>query len=160
MKKIMILILVFMIVGCESQQKEKQKAKNNQQMDTIIKPKEKWDVKKEYDELGNLIKFDSIYSYSYSNIDGDLMQVNLDSIMFSYKKHFENTYPFKGGEYFRFFPGNDSLFMNEFFKKDYFFKSWQKRHSDLEKMIKRMDSTRNSYLKKVYPGLIESKDRL
>ncbi|MEB8344842.1 hypothetical protein OO010_02210 [Flavobacteriaceae bacterium KMM 6898] len=32
--------------------------------DTVVKPKGQWSVTHEYDELGNLIKYDSAYSWS------------------------------------------------------------------------------------------------
>ena len=46
-----------------------EKSENNIKEDFIVKPEEKWDVHKEYDEFGNLIKYDSIYSWSYSNVN-------------------------------------------------------------------------------------------
>jgi aspartate/tyrosine/aromatic aminotransferase len=115
---------------------------------------------KEYDEFGNLIKYDSIYSWSYSNIKGDRLKVNLDSIMDSFKAYFDKNPNFKLRDDFTYFPKNDSLFMSEFFKDDYFYRNWQTQHAELEKMIKRMDSSRNSFLKQLHPGLMESKDKI
>ena len=68
MKKLTTLLLMFIIIGCNSQEKDKKQTENNLKEDSIVKPEEKWDVHKEYDEFGNLIKYDSIYSWSYSNI--------------------------------------------------------------------------------------------
>ena len=90
MKKFIILLLVLVITGCNSQEKKNMQKEHNNKDTTIVKPKEKWDVHKEYDEYGNLIRYDSIYSWSYSNVKGDSLQVNLDSIMDSFKKHFLN----------------------------------------------------------------------
>ena len=153
--------MVLAIIGCSSQKKEERQADNNQQKKdkTIVTPKEKWDVHKEYDKFGNLIKYDSIYSWSYSNVKGDSLQVNLDSIMNSFQGYFDKNVPFKWNEDFSFFPKKDSLFMSNFFKDDYFFRKWQTQHSELEKMIKRMDAERNAFLKKFYPGLMESRDK-
>lgn len=159
MKKLLILLLVLNIVGCNSQEKETKQATNDKKDTTIVKPKESWDVKKEYDEFGNLIKYDSIYSYSYSNIKGDSINVNLDSIMDSFRGYFDKNIPFKWRDDFSFFPENDSLFMSDFFKEDYFFKSWQNQHSEFDKIIKRMDSSRNAFLKRFHPGLLESQDK-
>ena len=64
------LLFLILFLGCNSQEKENQETQTDKKEKAIIKPKEKWDVKKEYDEFGNLIKYDSIYSYSYSNIEG------------------------------------------------------------------------------------------
>jgi hypothetical protein len=46
--------------------------------------------------------------------------------------------------------------MDGFFKKDYFYKNWQNQHSELEQMIKKMDSSRNVFMKNFYPELMES----
>lgn len=157
MKKLTTLLLMFIIMGCNCQEKEKKQKENKIQEDSILKPVEKWDVQKEYDEFGNLIKYDSVYSWSYSNIKGDLLRVNLDSIMDSFKGYFDKNIPFKWHEDFAYFPEKDSLFMNDFFKQDYFFRNWQMQHSEIEEMIKKMDSSRNAFLKNYYPGLMESK---
>lgn len=159
MKKVLILFLVLNITGCNSQEKKTNQATNDKKDTTTVKPIEKWDVKKEYDEFGNLIKYDSIYSWSYSNVKGESLKVNLDSIMDSFRNHFNKNTPFKWQDDFSYFPENDSLFMNDFFKEDYFFKNWQNRHSELDKMIKRMDSSRNAFLKRYHPGLLESKNK-
>lgn len=160
MKKIaFILTFLLLFIGCNSQEKEKQETPKDEIEKTVIEPEEKWDVKKEYDAFGNLIKYDSIYTYSYSNIKGDTIQVNLDSIMNSFRGYFKENTPFKWNERFSYFPQNDSLFMNDFFKEDYFFKTWQNQHSELDKMIQRMDSSRNAFLKRFHPGLLESKDK-
>ena len=157
MKKIAIYLLLFILfVGCNSQEKEKQETQTDKKEKAIIKPQEKWDVKKEFDEFGNLIKYDSIYSYSYSNIKGDTIQVNLDSVMNSFKGYFEENTPFKWNEHFSYFPQNDSLFMNDFFKDDFFYNQWNRHPLDISKMMRQMDSTRNDFLKKFYPGLMQS----
>jgi hypothetical protein len=160
MKKLATLLLVLAISGCNSQVKEKNQTEKNENDNTVVKPVEKWDVNKEYDEFGNLIKYDSIYSWSYSNIKGDRLKVNLDSIMDSFKAYFDKNPNFKLRDDFTYFPKNDSLFMSEFFKDDYFYRNWQTQHAELEKMIKRMDSSRNSFLKQLHPGLMESKDKI
>lgn len=160
MKNLIYIVLVLSFIGCNSQEKKKQETQEpDKKEQETIKPKESWDVKKEYDEFGNLIKYDSIYSYSYSNIKGDSINVNLDSIMHSFRGYFDKNTPFKWQDDFSFFPENDSLFMRDFFKEDYFLKNWQNQHSELDKMIKRMDSSRNAFLKRFHPGLLESKDK-
>ena len=160
MKQLIYIVFALFFIGCNSQDKEKQKAKeSDKKEEQTVKPKETWDVKKEYDEFGNLIKYDSIYSYSYSNIKGDSLKVNLDSIMDSFRGYFDKNSPFRRQDNFSFFPENDSLFMNDFFKEDYFFENWKNQHSELDKMIKRMDSSRNAFLKQFHPGLLESKNK-
>ncbi|MDG1729451.1 MAG: hypothetical protein P8K68_07615 [Algibacter sp.] len=162
MKRSIILLLVLMFIGCNHQVKEKEVPEIDSyeiaQDHTAVKPKEKWDVRKEYDEFGNLIKYDSIYSWSYSDIKGDSLRVNLDSIMDSFQRYLGDNMPNTWNQDFSYFPKHDSLFMNDFFEDDYFFRNWQNQHSELESMIKHMDSTRNLFLKRFHPGLLESKE--
>ncbi|MEH6513505.1 hypothetical protein [Maribacter arcticus] len=49
--------------------------------------------------------------------------------------------------------------MISFFLDNYFFDKWERQPMEIEEMMRRMDSTRNYYLKRFHPGLIESKDK-
>jgi len=59
------LAVVFQISSCQGQD-EKQKGKEK----PAVNPQTNISVNKEYDESGNLIRYDSTYSYYYSNIEG------------------------------------------------------------------------------------------
>ncbi|MGB5553372.1 MAG: hypothetical protein WBM83_01850 [Flavobacteriaceae bacterium] len=155
MKNVIAIFLVLLFTGCNGQEKESQETENNE---IVEQPKGEWKVNREYDEAGNLIKYDSIYGYSYSNIDGDSLRVNLDSIMDAFKGYFREHQPFNWNNGFSFFPENDSLFMKDFFKDDYFIDHWVRQPIDMEQMMKRMDSVRNQFLKKYHPGLLESQE--
>ena len=159
MKKIIAILLVLAFTGCKGQEKEKEEIKSDEKKEMAQEPKGQWKVKKEYDEEGNLIKYDSIYSHSYSNIEGDSLRVNLDSIMDSFKGYFSEHRPLKWNDGFSFYPETDSLFMNDFFKDDYFLDRWKKEPMEISEMMRKMDSTRNGFLKKFYPGLMESREK-
>lgn len=158
MKNVIAILLILSITGCKGQEKEKEEVSKEEKQEMAQKPIEQWNVKKEYDEAGNLIKYDSIYSYSYSTIIGDSVNINLDSIMDSFRGYFENRVPFDWKRDFSYFPKTDSLFMKDFFKEDYFLNNWQEHHSDIENMMKKMDSVRNAFLRKHHPGLIEKEE--
>jgi hypothetical protein len=79
--------------------------------------------------------------------------------MGSFRKYFKESAPIEWKYDFLFFPENDSLFMSDFFRDDYFFNQWERQPMEIEEMMRRMDSTRNYYLKRFHPGLIESKDK-
>ncbi|MGO4917979.1 hypothetical protein [Maribacter spongiicola] len=159
MKTQLILILVLLFTACKGQEKEP--ITNEIEKDSVDapKPKRSWNVNREYDEQGNLIRYDSVYSYSYTNIKGDSIKVNLDSIMGSFRSYFKENTPFEWENDFSFFPKNDSLFMRDFFRDDYFFDRWERKPIEIEEMMRRMDSTRNVFLKRFHPGLIESKEK-
>lgn len=158
MKNVITIVLVLLFMGCKGQEKEQPQIEKNEKEEKIEKPKGQWDVHREYDEQGNLIKYDSIYSYSYSNIEGDSLKVNLDSIMDSFRGYFRRNTPLNWKDHFSYFPDNDSLFMKDFFREDYFFDNWERHESNMEEMIKKMDSIRNSFLKRFHPGLMESNE--
>ena len=154
MKNVMVILLILLFTGCNSQ--EKKEVKSKEEKEIVKQPKGQWDVHKEYDELGNLIEYDSIYRYSYSNIEGDSIRVNLDSVMDSFQRYFGENTPLKLNDNFSHFSNSDSLLMKDFFKDDYFLKNWDKQYFERKEMIKKMDSIRNGYLRQFYPGLLES----
>ena len=152
---IALLLLVFML-GCEGQEKEKPERTESQVEEEIDQPKGEWKVHREYDEHGNLIRYDSIYSWSYSSRDGDSLTINLDSIMDDFRGYFAEKIPFDWKDDFLYFPEADSLLNKEFFTEDYFFKKWEQHQDQIENMIKKMDSSRNAFLKKYHPELMDS----
>ncbi len=158
MKKVIALSVLLLFTACKGQEKEDLEPRKEENQEIAQEPKGSWQVQKEYDEQGNLIKYDSIYSYSYSNIKGDSIQINLDSIMDSFHGYFQDRAPFGWKDRFSFFPEHDSLFMKDFFTEDYFFKNWERHQTDVEGMIKKMDSLRNSFLQRYHPGLMDSND--
>lgn len=159
MKNVMTILLVLLFLGCKSQEKEEQEEKNEKRKEMTQLPEGEWKVHREYDEEGNLIKYDSIYRYKYPDVKGDSVLVNLDSIMDSFRGYFDHHAPYNWNDGFSYFPKTDSLFMKNFFKKDYFFDRWERQPLDLEEMMRKMDSTRNLFLRKYYPGLLESQEK-
>ena len=155
MKHVVAFLFILAITGCMGQEKEKDEISKDEKQEIAQEPKGQWEVHKEYDDLGNLIKYDSIYSYDYSNTKDDSIKINLDSIIDSFRGYFEDKVPFDWKRDFSYFPKTDSLFMKDFFKEDYFYKNWERHHSDIEDMIKKMDSVRNAFLRKHHPGLMD-----
>lgn len=155
MRKIFSLIFMMILLSCNAQDKEKKNPVKEGEMSSA-KPEEKWDVTKEYDEHGNLIRYDSVYSWRYTTIKGDSISRNLDSIMDNFRRYFKQSKPYKWEDYFSYFPKDDSLFMNDFFTDDYFLRNWRRQHMELEGFIRQIDSSRNMFLRKNYPGLMKS----
>lgn len=98
---------------------------NGQSDTTIVQPNIKIEVNKETDDQGNIIRYDSSYSYSYSS--SDMKADELDSLFKQWKENtlFSDpnfTYPSFPFDHFH---DNDSLwkdpvFRQDFFKRDFF----------------------------------------
>lgn len=95
MKKIVLIpiLMLFFFVGHTQE-------KNLKQTDSTM-PKENIQVNKQYDENGNLTRYDSIYSYSYSG--SNKMNDSLNAVFESYFKN-KNVMP--------------DNFFDDFFKQD------------------------------------------
>ncbi|WP_233268027.1 hypothetical protein [Algibacter sp. L3A6] len=82
MKKcVLLLVVAFLSINCSGQKSEDKKV----EITEIERPKGAWKVDKEFDENGNLIKYDSIYSWSSSNNMEGLSAMDRDSLMRSFK---------------------------------------------------------------------------
>jgi len=130
MKKALILgsFLGLISLGCHAQDKK------TTEKETENKPKTSYQVHKEYDEHGNLIRLDSTYSYVYSSTEMDPKEMeefmqrfsqmggfgSLDSIFnfgtFQFPSNFENLFnhsfsmhPFSHNSFKDFFKRFDSI---------------------------------------------------
>jgi len=112
MKCIVIIAITVLFAGncCNGQIKLKE-SENSEKSNL---PKTDIKVNKQYDEHGNLIKYDSTYSYSYSNFEND--NILGDSIFDNFNRNFNHRFFFSEIPFFddKFF--HDSLFDNDFEK--------------------------------------------
>ncbi len=140
----LLSIIVVSVTGCNGQQEKQKNAKQSANLpETDIK------VNKEYDEQGNLIRYDSTYSYYYSNIEED--QAMRDSIFNAFREHFNDQYFFSNRPFFENFFFEDSLLHYDFYKEDFFSKRFQYNMQRMEKLFKEMDSVKNQYYLEQFP---------
>lgn len=141
--KALVLMPLFCLLFLNCSGQNKQKAEEN-----TIKPDENIQVNKEYDEFGNLIKYDSIYSYSYSS--NDSLSNNLKM---QFQKHF-NKHSFFNDSFYDDFFGRDSI-TRSFNSKDFFYDGFINQNNQIKNMMKRMDSIQqlffNQRLKPIIP---------
>ena len=126
--KTLKLFPLFCLIFFNCTGQDKQKTKNQ-----AINPDENITVNKEFDEHGNLIKYDSIYSYSYSS--GNKLN---DSIKMQFKKHF-NTHSLFNDSFFEDFFQIDST-TGRFNHRNFFFDGFTNQDEEIKSMMKRMDS--------------------
>lgn len=142
----MLFIAVTLILSsCNGQKKQ---VENNNLSDAKKAPTEDIIVNKEFDEDGNLIKYDSTYTYFYSNIENDTIAE--DSIFTDFKNMFNIRYPFSYKPYFHDFFFQDSLMKYDFYKKDFFTKRHRQNMEQTEKIFQEMDSIKNQFFNKQF----------
>ncbi len=141
----MFIAVLILSSGCNGQEtkKEKDRMINNSTLISANKPKEDIKVKKEYDKNGNLIRYDSTYTYYYSNIDGNKNVA--DSIFNNFRNIFENSYPFSAKPYFENLFFEDSLLQYDFYKKDFFHDRFMQNMQRMDSLFWEMDSVKNRY---------------
>ena len=156
MKKLFIFLFCLGSLACNGQKGNPKKDYITSHSDTTLsKPRVDIKVNKKYDARGNLISFDSTYSYFYLSPQGK-RSMNNDSL-FQRFKLFNQEYFNKMQEKFNNTFLNDSLFKYDFFNPDYFRKRFELNMKRFDQEFKTMDSLKNNYLKHVYPQGTEMK---
>ena len=117
MKRLGILAFAISIIlnSCNGQKKTDE----TEMINDTINPKTNIIVNKEYDDDGNLIRYDSTYSSYYSNIEADTILG--DSLFNNFKDFFNQNYGFSNQPYFNNFFFEDSLLQYDFYKRDLFY---------------------------------------
>jgi hypothetical protein len=147
----MFIAVSLIFSSCNEKGENQTKNKNNTDTTVISdnQPTEDIKVYKEYDKNGNLIRFDSTYSYYYSNIDGN--KAKGDSIFNKFRRMFENRYPFSRKSYFDNLFFNDSSLHYNFYKKDFFLERFRQNRQQLDKLFSEMDSIKNKFFLEQFP---------
>ena len=112
-------------------------------------PNEDIKVNKEYDEDGNLTRYDSTYTYYYSNIDKNIAAK--DSIYENFRKMFEMSYPFSNKSYFNDLFFQDTLLKYDFYKDNFFLERFRQNSMHLDRMFLEMDSLKNKFFMEQFP---------
>ena len=110
-KKCGILLLATLITaGCNSQENKNKEETDNKQEVSADAPKGSWKVNREFDEEGNLIRYDSIYSWSSGDDLDRLSSLDRDSTLQAMQSKFYRNFSSFGNQ------GFDDVFPD--------FKSW------------------------------------
>lgn len=159
MKKIALLSLAAILnISCNAQdgkKEEKLQQDKDKQSQSIVVPKGTWKVDKEFDENGNLTRYDSIYSWSSGDNLDELATLDRDSTLQSMQSKFYRNFSRFNNEGFKDVFSSDSLFTNRFFDDDFFTSQFGEDFMDIDKMHKRMESMQKKFLEKYQPELDE-----
>jgi len=137
-----LVLLVLISVGCNTKNKNVLAQTN----DTIIvnKPIENFNVKRYYDNNGNQIGYDSVYTYSYSSSGNGQMPMEIDSIFNQFNNNFgmyNFNFSFSPDDFF----GNDNFFNNNIDIQQ----MMRIQQQQMEQMQKMMDSLQNIQQKNI-----------
>ena len=106
-----------------------------------------------FDRNGNIIRYDSTYTYIYTYPNGNKETINIDSIFNSFRPYFfDRGIDLMQKPFIDFFD-SDSSFQQHFFDHDYFMNQFEMDMFRFEEMIHEIDSLRNLYLKEKYPEM-------
>ena len=157
---IIILFAAFLSTGCNSQEKDIGDDKTTQMEKAPTEtPKGSWEVNKEFDEEGNLIRYDSIYSWSSGENLDELASFDRDSVLQSMQSKFYRS--FSNFDFDQEGFGNlfeeDSLFTKRFFGNDFFDSDFGKDFMDIDKMHERMQAMQKRFMDR-YEPLIEAEE--
>ncbi len=152
-----LLIIALWSVSCSGQEDKVIKEESKQAENKIEDPKGTWRVDKEFDENGNLIRYDSIYSWSSSKFD-DIASLDKDSLMQSFKSRFFTNFSKFENERFENVFSQDSLFSNRFFNDDFFISPLGKEIMDIDKMRQQMIARQKQFLEKYQSEFVKPKD--
>jgi len=109
-------------------------------------------VDKKYDKNGNVIQYDSTYSYFYSNA-GKYPEMR-DSIFNNFRKSFYQKFSFSRDPFFNDLFFEDSLLKYDFYKNDFFINRFRNNMIKMDSLFWKMDSLKNNFYSKQFraPG--------
>ena len=158
---VIMMALLSGLMSCKGQGKKDGAIAGEGQKKEIDRPKGSWKVDKEYDESGNLIRYDSIYSWSSDGALNDLAGLNRDSLLNNLEsKFYRNFSQFKSQGFEDIFEP-DSLFSKRFFNSGFFDSDFGEDFIELDNVYRRMLERRKRFLEKYRSDFnIEKKDSL
>ncbi|WP_299781381.1 hypothetical protein [uncultured Formosa sp.] len=152
MKKYVLITLVALLaISCNGQN---DKAENNE----AKIPKGTWKVDKEFDNNGNLIKYDSIYSWSSHDTIKNLSLKEQDRLMQRFRSKFFNDFSDLNHQEFEDIFTQDSLFSKHFFNDDFFESHFKKDFVNIDDLRKQMIAEQKRLMEKYESGIIKPEE--
>ncbi|SHE57715.1 hypothetical protein SAMN03080594_101675 [Arenibacter palladensis] len=149
MKKIAILSMVAILnLSCNAQENKKEANLQKDSIAQVEPPKGTWKVDKEFDENGNLIRYDSIYSWSSTDNLDELAQRNPDSLLQSFRSKFYRNFSHIDNQRFGDLFSDDSPFTKRFFDDDFFDSDFGEDFMDIDRIQKRMETMQQRFLER------------
>ncbi|QVY66385.1 hypothetical protein [Polaribacter sp. Q13] len=158
-KYILLFMLGLLSVGCKGQENETKKVeKGGNKTNVIEEPKGTWKVDKEFDENGNLTKYDSIYSWSSNKKLENLSLSDRDSLIESFKSRFFSNFSGFENQGFDNVFSKDSLFSKHFFNDHFFESEFGNDFMNIDTLRQQMIVRQKKFLEKYQSEFIKPKD--
>ncbi|HMB63583.1 MAG TPA: hypothetical protein VKN36_10955 [Eudoraea sp.] len=135
MKK--VILVLWIAIGAMSCNAQEHKEADKQTAET---PEGTWSVNKEFDESGNMIRYDSIYSWSSSDDLAGMKTRDRDSLLQSFQSKFYRHFSAADPRRFEHLFEPDSLFHEKFFNEDFFDSDFGRDFMDIDRVRKRMEA--------------------
>lgn len=145
---ILLFILGLLSANCNGQNKDLNTESKSNEGNITETPKSSWKVNKEFDEDGNLIRYDSIYSWSSNGKFDNLTVQKRDSLIQTYKSKFFTNFSGFENQGFEDMFSEDSLFSRHFFNDDFFKSDFGNDFMDIELIRKQMLLRQKEFLEK------------
>lgn len=153
MKKIIFLMLLSLLAqGCNSQKTKPVESHPYASSNDSLQPQVDIRVNKKFDDKGNLVQFDSTYTYYYSSKGGKLQQLNADSLYAQFRTMFRSQYDDWFDRSFNPVFFNDSLFKYDFMNSDYFDRRFELNKPIFRDLFRDMDSLKADMLSRHFPN--------
>ena len=153
---LIVLITSLLSVSCHGQKNDANTSEAKSTNDSIVDvPKGTWQVDKTFDENGNLIRYDSIYSWSSDKQNNDLSMSERDSVVQSYNSRFFKHFSQFEDDGFDAIFSQDSLFSHRFFNDDFFGSDFGTDFMDIDRIRQQMRARQKAFLEKYQSEFIK-----
>lgn len=145
----LVVVLGLLSVSCNGQNNETKKPATKQSDEKLVEePKGSWKVDREFDKNGNLIRYDSIYSWSSHNKFDHLTSSERDSLMQSFKSRFFRNFTGFENQGFEAIFSQDSLFNKHYFNDGFFESDFGRDLMNIDDIRERMIARQKKFLEK------------
>ena len=155
------IVVTSAIFSCDAQIKKQENGKKTVSIEKTegTNPKIKTKVNKQYDSKGNIVKFDSTYSYYYTSRGIDSARIISDIVFKEFKSFYSDELMSKFNMRFNDIFLVDSLFKYDFINEDYFRKRFELNESKMNELFREMDSLKVIYYKKYHSDKAVKKNK-
>lgn len=156
------VLMAVSMAGCNAQEKKDDGSEKDAALNSTPaqpEPRGTWKVTKELDENGNLIRYDSIYQYSYGNINGqEVPPREMDSVMASFQEFMQARMPRHFAPSLMDPLERDSLHQ-DFFENGFFQNHWEDFFPEMQQQLRQMDSLHRQFFQQARPGLFPPEEK-